>query len=227
MPSQDKSTTASNAAGKVAKVVFLSLFALILVVISVSFAVHHMRIGFEDEFNRTLKNRIKSDADNAVLAVSGDEIVNDSAAAAVKYSSILPYMLMDANDDDYTTQAFGLYNYENGSLSVLTGNDSNLLVASGIPVSDWLTAEQEPYEIETKYEYHYMAPIKDSEGKVVALLELSCQTHPIDEMGNKLESMILTTVIVAVLVAMALFSLQYIIPPIISLVSKKNTEAKL
>ena len=46
-------------------------------------------------------------------------------------------------------------------------------------------------------------------------------------MGNKLESMILSTVIAAVLVAMALFAVQYIVPPIISLVSNKNTEAKL
>lgn len=227
MPAQDKSTTASNAAGKVAKVVFLSLFALILVVISVSFAVHHMRIGFEKEFQRNLKARIQSDAKLSAMAVSGDEIVNDSAAAAVKYSAVLPYMLMDTNEDDYTTQAFGLYNYSNGSLSVLTGNESNLLVAMDIPVSDWLTAEQEPYEIEEKSEYHYMVPIKDSEGKVVALLELSCQTKPLNDMGNKLESMILSTVLAAVLVAMALFALQYIIPPIIGLVSNKNTEAKL
>ena len=46
MPVSDNSTTASNAAGKVAKIVFLSLFALVLVVVSVSFAVHHMRLGF-------------------------------------------------------------------------------------------------------------------------------------------------------------------------------------
>ena len=72
-----------------------------------------------------------------------------------------------------------------------------------------------------------MVPITDSEDKVVGLLELSAQNKEIGEMGNKLESMILSTVIAAVLVAMALFAVQYIVPPIISLVSNKNTEAKL
>ncbi|MBP5491366.1 MAG: hypothetical protein J6Y08_00800 [Clostridiales bacterium] len=227
MPTSDRSNTASNAAGKVAKVVILSLFALVLVVVSVSFAVHHMRLGFEKEFQRILISRIKTDAGNASLAISGDEIAQDPNNAALRYSAVLPYMLLDSNDDDYTTQAFGLYSYNNGSLSMMTGNDSNLLVATKIPVSDWLTAEKEPYELEDKYVYHYMVPITDSEDKVVGLLELSAQNKEIGEMGNKLESMILSTVIAAVLVAMALFAVQYIVPPIISLVSNKNTEAKL
>ncbi|MBR3058364.1 MAG: hypothetical protein IKG93_10420 [Clostridiales bacterium] len=227
MPTADKSNTASNAAGNVAKALFLSLFALALVVVSVSFAVHHMRIGFEKEYNRILINRIQSDAKNAALAVSGDEIATDPASAAVKYSAILPYMLMDANEDDYSVQAFGLYNYSNGSLSVLTGNDSDLLVASQIPVSDWLTAEMQPYEIRQEYAYHYLIPIANSENKACALLELSVKSSDIDTMGNKIESVILSTVILAVIVALAFFSLQYLIPPLVNLVSKKNTEAKL
>ncbi|MBO4495468.1 MAG: hypothetical protein J5752_06400 [Clostridiales bacterium] len=227
MASTDKSNSASNAAGNVAKIVFLSLFALALVVVSVSFAVHHMRLGFEKEYNRILVNRIQVDAQNAALAVSGDELVNDPAAAAVKYSAILPYMLMDANDNDYSVQAFGLYNYSNGTLSVLTGNDSDLLVASSIPVSDWLTAELSPYEVKSEYQYHYMIPISDSQGNACGLLELSAKSSEIDTLGNKLESVILSTVILAVIVAMAAFSLQYVIPPIINLISKKNAEAKL
>ncbi|MBR2750159.1 MAG: hypothetical protein IKD90_03405 [Clostridiales bacterium] len=228
MASTDKSNSASNAAGNVAKIVFLSLFALALVVVSVSFAIHHMRIGFEKEYDRILINRIQVDAQNAALAVSGDEIVNDPAAAAVKYKAILPYMLMDANEKDYSVQAFGLYNYLNGSLSVLTGNDSDLLVATKIPVSDWLTAEMKPYEIKDEYLYHYLIPISDSQGNACALLELSAKSAEIETLGNKLESVILSTVILAVLIAMAIFSLQYIIPPVITLISNKNNaEAKL
>ena len=100
MPVSDKNSSASNAAGKVAKIVFLSLFALVLVVVSVSFAVHHMRLGFEKEFQKTLIQRVQTDAGNAALAVSGEEIKADSSKAAQKYSSVLPYMLMDVNDDD-------------------------------------------------------------------------------------------------------------------------------
>ncbi|MBO4927768.1 MAG: hypothetical protein J5379_05900 [Clostridiales bacterium] len=227
MSVSENTNTASNAAGKVAKVLFLSLFALVLVVVSVSFAVHHMRIGFENEYRRTLVSRIQTDAKNAALAVSGEEIKNDSSAAALKYSSVLPYMLMDTNEDDYSTQAFGLYEYNNGSLTMLTKYNSDLLVAEKIPVSEWLTSEMTPYEIKDEYVYHYMVPVKDQEGKVVALLELSTQYRPIDEMGDDLESKLLKTVIVAVLVALAIFSLQYIIPPIVRLVSKQNTEATL
>ena len=114
MPASDNSNTASNAAGNVAKVVFLSLFALVLVVVSVSFAVHHMRVGFEREYQKTLITRIKTDAGNAASAVSGEEIKADSSRAAQKYSAVLPYMLMDTNENDYSTQAFGLYEYNNG-----------------------------------------------------------------------------------------------------------------
>ena len=227
MPSSDNTNTASNAAGKVAKVVFLSLFALVLVVVSVSFAVHHMRIGFENEYQRTLIQRIQTDAGNAALAVSGEEIKEDSSKAALRYKGILPYMMMDTNDNDYSTQAFGLYEYNNGSLTMLTGHDSDLLISQKIPVSEWLTAEIAPYEMKEENVYHYLVPIKDNEGKVSALLELSAQYRPIDEMGDKLESKILSTVIVAVVVALIVFALQYVIPPIIRIVSKKNTEAGL
>ena len=209
MSTSDSSNTASNAAGKVAKVVFLSLFALILVVTAVSFAVHHMRLGSEKEFKNAMVSRIRTDATNAAN------------------SKILPYMLMDTNEDDYTTQAFGLYDYSNGELTMLTGIDSDLLVAKTIPVSEWLTAEKNPYEIREKDVYHYLVPILDQEGKISALLELSAQTAPVNEMGDKLESMLLSTVTASVLVAMAGFSLQYIVPPIFRLASKKNTEATL
>lgn len=227
MPVSDNKSTASNAAGKVAKIVFLALFALVLVVVSVSFAVHHMRIGFEKEFQRTLIQRIRTDAVNASVAVSGEEIKTDSAKAAQKYRSVLPYMMMDTNEDDYTTQVFGLYAYSNGSLAMLTGNDSDLLISMKIPVSEWLTTEGTPYEVKEENVYHYLVPIKDQEGKVSALLELSAQYKPIDEMGNQLESKILKTVILAVVVALAGFSLQFIVPPILRLVSRKNTEATL
>ena len=227
MPVSDNSTTASNAAGKVAKIVFLSLFALVLVVVSVSFAVHHMRLGFEKEFQNTLIRRVQTDAFNAASAVSGEEIKTDSAKAAQKYGAVLPYMMLDTNEDDYTTQAFGLYEYTNGSLSMMTGNDSDLLVAMSIPVSEWMTNEMTPYEVREKNVYHYLVPIKDQEGNVAALLELSAQSRPINEMGNRLESKILSTVIVAVIVALAGFSLQFIIPPFLRLVSNKNTEATL
>lgn len=225
MPSMDYSNTASNAAGKVAKVVFLSVFALVLVVTAVSFTVHHMRLGVEEEFKNTMIARVRTDATNASSAVSGEEIKIDPAAAAQKYSTILPYMLMDTNEDDYSTQVFGLYSYSNGTLTMLTGIDSDLLIANKIQVSDWLTAELTPYELRQEDEFHYLVPILDSEGKVSALLELSAQTKPINEMGDKLESMILSTVSASVFVAMALFSLQYIVPPIVRLVSKNNTEA--
>lgn len=227
MPTQEQNNTASNAAGKVAKILFLSLFALALVVVSVSFAVHHMRLGFEKEFDRILVNRIRTDATNAALAVNGDDIVNDPAQAAVKYSSILQYMLMDANEDDYTNQAFCLYNYSNGSLSVLAAKESDMLIASTIPVSEWLSSEIKAYERHDQYVYHYLVPITDSEGKVCALLELSAKSEQLGEKGNDLEKVILKTVIVAVLVALFLFSLQYIFPPIISLVSKKQSESGL
>lgn len=227
MPVSDNSTTASNAAGKVAKIVFLSLFALVLVVVSVSFAVHHMRLGFEKEFQNTMIRRVQTDAVNAASAISGEEIKADSAKAAQKYSAVLPYMMLDTNEDDYSTQAFGLYEYTNGSLTMMTGNDSDLLVAMSIPVSEWMTTEMTPYEVRGKNVYHYLVPIRDQAGNVSALLELSAQSRPINEMGNRLESKILSTVIVAVIVALLGFSLQFIAPPILRLISNKNTEATL
>ncbi|MBQ0012907.1 MAG: hypothetical protein KBT07_09430 [Clostridiales bacterium] len=227
MPAMDHSNTASNAAGKVAKVAFLSVFALILVITAVSFAVHHMRLGAETEFKNAMVARVRTDAKNAASVVSGEEINTDPILAAQKYSTILPFMLMDTNEDDYSTQVFGLYSYSNGVLTMLTGIDSDYLIANKIPVSDWLTAELTPYEVRDEDVFHYLVPILDQEGKVSALLELSAQTKPINEMGDKLESMILSTVSAAVIVAMAIFSLQYIVPPIVRFVSKNKTEASV
>ena len=67
--------------------------------------------------------------------------------------------------------------------------------------------------------------VDDDAGTIkLVTIQRDCYAY---QMGNQFESKILKTVIVAVIVALAGFSLQFIVPPILRLVSNKNTEATL
>lgn len=227
MPNSDQQALPTGNAAKVLRVVILVIFSLVLAIVSVSFAVHHMRIGFEREYRSIMETRVTTAAENASLMINGDDIVNDPANAAAKYASVLNLLLSDTNDEDYATQAFGLYAYTNGSLSMLVESDSDMLISGDVAVSDWLTKDLTPYIISDQYEIHYLVPITDSTGKAVGLLEISGNSEEIVLLGNTVESRVLSSVIVAVLCGMVLFALQYAIPPLLGLITKTGKEGKV
>ncbi|HOO61884.1 MAG TPA: hypothetical protein PKV44_05615 [Bacillota bacterium] len=227
MPNSDQQALPTGNAAKVLRVVILVIFSLVLAIVSVSFAVHHMRIGFEREYRSIMETRVTTAAENASLMINGDDIVNDPANAAAKYASVLNLLLSDTNDEDYATQAFGLYAYTNGSLSMLVESDSDMLISGDVAVSDWLTKDLTPYIISDQYEIHYLVPITDSTGKAVGLLEISGNSEEIVSLGNTVESRVLSSVIVAVLCGMVLFALQYAISPLLGLITKTGKEGKV
>ena len=54
----DQSRTGSASTGL--RIFILALFAIVTAIISVSFAAHHMRIGFEEEYACQLKSDVRN-----------------------------------------------------------------------------------------------------------------------------------------------------------------------
>jgi len=205
----------SGSSATVLKIIVLALFAVITAIVAVSFAAHHMRIGFEKEYMHQVNVKIEQLASTSSLLISGDEILADPAAAQTKYASVLPAMLIDSTEENQSHKIYGLYSYSGGTLTPLLQSSSEGLLATQIPVSDWLTTDAAAYKIENEGQVTILTPIKDSQGKVVALYEASATYSFVDAYGNAVERRVLKSVLVAVAAGMVLFSLQFLIPAIV------------
>ena len=78
---------------RIARAIVLIVVALILAVVSVSFAVHHMRLKFEEEYKGITDDKMQAVSDIVQKTVSGDEIVADTQSAITKYSTVFDLML--------------------------------------------------------------------------------------------------------------------------------------
>jgi len=222
MSFQTEQQTGSESSSAVLKTIILTLFAIVTAVVSVSFAANHMRIGFEKEYNIQIVTKTQQLAAASSLLISGDEIAADPVTAQTKYVSVLPALLIDSKEKNQSRKIYGLYSYTNGELTTLLQSSSEGLRAAQIHVSDWLTTEAQPYYIQSNNQYTVLTPIKDSQGKVVGLFELSSTYTFLDEYGNAVEKRVLMSVMVAVAAGIALFSLQYIIPQIVRISRHKG-----
>lgn len=207
--------TGSGSAATVLRIAVLALFAIITAIVAVSFAAHHMRIGFEKEYAEQVNMKAEQLAATCALVISGDEIASDQAAAQTKYASVLPALLINTADSTRSSKIYGLYAYTNGSLTPLLQSSETGLSAIQIPVSEWLTQESGPYAIYESGKASILTPIKDSQGKVVGLFELSETYTFLNTYGNTVERRVLMSVLVSVGAGILLFSIQYIIPAII------------
>jgi len=205
----------ASAPSAVLRVIILTLFAVVTAIVAVSFAANHMRNGFEKEYISQVNIKTEQLAATSSLLISGDEIAADPIAAQTKYKNILPALMIDSMEKNQSRKIFGLYQYANGALTPLLQSSETGLLATSIPVSDWLTTESDAYEIVNPSQTTVLTPIKDSQGKVVGLFELSSTYSFLDNYGNLIERRILMTVMLSISVGIILFSLQYAIPAVI------------
>jgi hypothetical protein len=211
----------TNQLTSVIKAIVLALFAVVISVVSVSFAVHHMRLGFESDAD-VYENKIMSLATTAALVINGDDIVLDPAAAGQKYSAVINLLLPPNPEDKYSVVSFGLYQYKDGQLYVVhESSTENVYSASQVQVSNWLTAELKPYTVVSGKSISILVPITDSQQSVVGLFEINGQYSGLNNYGDVLEGKILLAVIVSVSIGLLLFSVQYALPKILS-TRKKN-----
>lgn len=204
------------------KVIVLSIFAVALSIVAVSFAAHHMRIGFEREYSDIYSQKMINLADTAAFIIDGDEIVADPITAGEKYSAIFDLMFLETSDNDFTQKYYGLYAFSGENLTIMFEHDSENLITPKTYLSKWLTNDLEPY-VEKSDDYtSIIVPITDSQGNVVAVFELTGRYTALSEFGDRLEFKILLAVMIAVVFGMLLFSAQYVVPKVFSLMGRRD-----
>ncbi len=200
------------------RTVILIIVSLMLSVLSVSFAVHHMRLQFEEEYKTIADDKIESVGDVVRRTLDGDEIAANPQDAAVKYNEVLSLMLADVSTQSYSSESYGLFYYSDGHLSVLMNQGpeapESFEVASR-DISEWLTAENEPTFIEGDNTESVLVPVADSSGRCVAVFEYKCNFNNLKTMGDDFEGRILKSVVIAVAAGIFVYIIQLLVPKII------------
>ena len=218
MPSKGK-TNLYSAVG-ILKGFMLSLLALVIGIVSVSFASHHMRIGFEREYKDRLADKIKNMAILSAEVIHRDDLTANNQIAAQKYESVLHAMMK--NSEDITAQnvkSYALYTYSNGALTVLYQSSPSGFQAMSIPVSQWLKPSGEPAFIQMNNQMTVLTPIKNSDGNITGLYELSFTYSFLNKFGNLIERSAITGSFMVLILALFLFALHYAIPTVIDIIS--------
>lgn len=203
------------------KAFLLALFAVVISVVSVSFAVHHMRNGFESEYADIYEAKILNLATTSALVINGDDIVSDPASAGQKYAAVINLLLPNNPEDNYSEVNFGIYQYKEGQLYLVYETKEEYMSSYQVQPSNWLKADLKPYIIRSDKDISVLIPITDSSKNVVGLFELKGQYFGLNDYGDVLEGKILLAVIVSASIGLLLFSIQYAIPKFLS-VGKKN-----
>ena len=200
------------------RTVILIIVSLMLSVLSVSFAVHHMRLQFEEEYKTIADDKIESVGDVVRRTLDGDEIAANPQDAAVKYNEVLSLMLADVSTQSYSSESYGLFYYSDGHLSVLMNQGpeapESFEVASR-DISEWLNADNEPTFIEGDNTESVLVPVADSSGRCVAVFEYKCNFNNLKTMGDDFEGRILKSVVIAVAAGIFVYIIQLLVPKII------------
>ena len=216
---ENRSVNRSDMLNRIVRAVILIVVSLLLSVMSVSFAVHHMRLKFEDEFKQISDNKMQQTCDIVKLMVNGDEIIADPAVAAQKYTEVLDLALTDTSTHSFTNESYALFLYSDGQLTLLmshgTDNAEKFAVANR-DISDWLSADNSAAVIEGKATESILVPVADSSGRCVGVFEYRGDFKPLNDLGSKVEKRILIAVIISVAAGIVIFGIQSVIPKLIS-----------
>ena len=200
------------------RTVILIIVSLMLSVLSVSFAVHHMRLQFEEEVRTISDNKLASVSDVVRRSLDGDEIASNPQDAAVKYNEVLSLMLADVSTQSYTSESYGLFYYSDGHLSVLMNQGSDApesFEVASRDISEWLNADNEPTTVYGENSESVLVPVADSTGRCVAVFEYKCNFNNLKTMGNDFEGRILKSVVIAVVAGIVVYIIQLLVPKFI------------
>ena len=203
------------------KVIILALLALVVGVLSVSFASHHMRIGYEKEYEIRQEKEIKSIAALSAKAISGDDIAINPQFSAQKYESVLQAMILKNNGEvSQKTKLYAVYSYSNGTLTSLCKNtaDNNLRTPQ-LPPSEWINNAPEPSFYNVGRMMTVLTPVRNSEGNIVGVYELSYTYSFLDSLGNSIERKTLIGSFMVLIIALIIYSLHYVVPLVIGIFS--------
>ena len=202
---------------RIARAIVLIVVALILAVVSVSFAVHHMRLKFEEEYKGITDDKMQAVSDIVQKTVSGDEIVADTQSAITKYSTVFDLMLSKTSSESYSKEDYALFLYQGGQLSLLTTSDDKIeFEVVNRTISEWLSSDNSIYTTRGAEAESVLVPIADSTGRCVAVFEYKCTFAALRKLGNESENRILKAVIISSAVGVVLFIVQLFIPKLLS-----------
>lgn len=215
---QNDSNSASSVLNRVIRAIVLIIVSLLISILSVSFAMHHMRLQFEDEYRSITDTKMQQVSDLVKMTVNGDEIVNDSNSAAVKYNSVFILMLKDVTDANFCDSTYAMFLYSGGQISMLVSEadaESDDFVVTKKEISEWLSSDYSNYVTETDKFESIIVPISDSQGRCVAVFEYRTDFSRLSELGDTLESRVLKAVLISVVAGVVLFVLQMFLPKIL------------
>ena len=227
----ERTADRNDVAGRIVRICILIIVSFVVAIAAVSFAVHHMRLQFEDEFKKISDTKMRQVTDVVRMTVDGDDLVSPTVNAPAKYSALLDLMLADTSTENLSAEGYGLFGYNQGQLSLLVSrgvNDPSEFAVAGRDISEWLGSSEATILTGENYE-SIIVPVTDSTGMCVGVFEYKCTFGELYAIGDKLESRILTAVVIAVLAGVLLFAAQEILIRVIrnrqnGSGGKKNTE---
>ena len=192
------------------RAVILIIVSLLVSVLSVSFAMHHMRLQYEEEFKAISHDKIYQVSDMVKMVVDGNELKGDPTEAAVKYINTFDLMLADTTSETLSTEKYALFSYLNGQLTLIAGSGSEAseFTVASADISDWLTGTFSPQVMTDDNSESVLVPITDDTGMCIGVFEYKCSFEGLDEVGNKLEGRIFVAVLICLAAGIFLFVIQ-------------------
>ena len=210
----ERTAERNDVAGRIVRICILIVVSFVVSIAAVSFAVHHMRLQFEDEFKKISDMKMHQVTDVVRICVDGDDLVSNTVNAPARYSALLDLMLADTSSENLSAEGYGLFGYSQGQLSLLLSrgvNDPSEFAVASRDISEWLADSSEQTVLYGENYESIIVPIKDSTGLCVGVFEYKCTFGELYAVGDKLEGRILTAVVIAVLAGVVLFALQEIL----------------
>jgi len=207
---RDYSDGRSDIFNSIVRAVILIIVSLLVSVLSVSFAVHHMRLQYEDEFKSISHDKIYQVSDLVKMTVDGNELKGDPTDAAVKYINVFNLMLADTTSENLSTEKYALFSYLNGQLTMIAGNstDANEFMVANKDISEWLTGSFAPQVMQGEDSESVLVPITDDTGMCIGVFEYKCVFDGLNSLGNEIEGRILLSVIICLAAGVVLFVIQ-------------------
>ena len=194
----------------IVRAVILIIVSLLVSVLSVSFAVHHMRLQYEEEFKSISHDKIYQVSDVVKMTINGNDLKADPVTAALKYGSVFDLMLSDTTSENLSTEDYALFSYINGQLTMIlsSGKEANDFMVAKSDISDWLSGSFAPRTMETEDGESILVPITDDTGMCIGVFEYKCTFAGLNALGNDLESRIFISVLICLAAGFVLFAIQ-------------------
>ncbi len=225
--SNSRKVNESSALNRIIRGTVIIVVSLALAIVYVSFAVHHMRLQFEEEF-KSISDRKITDISNVVgMTIHGDEIIADPVNATTKYTSVFNLMLANMSDDDFSDESYALFLYSGGQISPMilsNEEDPNNFVVAKKDISEWLSSDNAVYKADGENYESVLVPISDSSGRCVAVFEYKCTFDKLSKMGDELEHRVLIAVCIVVAAGVILFGVQTVAVKVLSKPRKGETK---